>query len=337
MSTAILLVNLGTPNSPNPKDVYKYLIEFLTDERVLDTSWLKRQILVRCFIVPARYKLSAKAYAAIWTDEGSPLMVHSVKLKEDLQKHLGSAFNVGLAMRYQNPSLEKELNALLKTAPEHLIIIPLFPQYASATTGSVKQKVMEILKSANTFPKLTFLSHFANHESTIEAFKEVSAPYRHEEYDHILFSFHGLPKKQLSSLKGCFTSPNCCQNKNERHGHCYSAQCYTMAENLIQALQIPKEKSSVSFQSRLGGDPWLEPYTSETLLQLAKSGKKRVLVFCPSFVCDCLETIYEIGEEYNQEFLHAGGEKLQLVPGLNSHPAWVKALGTIIHSCASSH
>lgn len=337
MTTAILLVNLGTPNSPNPKDVYKYLIEFLTDERVINASWLKRQLLVRGFIVPTRYKSSAKAYSAIWTENGSPLMVHSLRLKEELQKHLGSNFNVRLAMRYQNPSIENELGELLKTSPKHLIIIPLFPQYASATTGSVKQKVMEILQSASIFPKITFLSHFANHAATIEAFKEVSAPYNHSEYDHILFSFHGLPKKQLSSLKGCFTSPNCCQKKLEEPGDCYSAQCYKMAENLIHALQIPREKSSLSFQSRLGADPWLEPFTSETLLQLAKSGKKRVLVFCPSFVCDCLETIYEIAEEYNQEFLHAGGEKLQLVPGLNSHPAWVKALGTLIHSCESSH
>lgn len=320
MSTAILLINLGTPLSPQPKDVYRYLIEFLTDERVIDFSWLKRQLLVRGIIVPNRYKLSAKAYSAIWEKEGSPLMIHSLNLKEALQKHLGENFHIELAMRYQTPTIEKAIATLLKKEPEHLIIFPLFPQYASATTGSVHQKVMEVLKSAKVFPKLTFLSHFANHPALLDAYKELAAPYSVDDYDHILFSYHGLPKRQLTG-----------------NAFCYEKQCYNMTDGLMKKLDIPKEKCSISFQSRLGRDPWLEPFTNETLLQLANQGKKRVLVFCPSFVCDCLETIFEIGEEYNEEFLQAGGEKLQLVPGLNSHPAWVKAVASIIHSCASSH
>jgi ferrochelatase len=327
MSTAILLVNLGTPDSPAPRDVYRYLIEFLTDERVLGLSWLKRQLLVRGFIVPTRCKASAKAYSTIWTKEGSPLMTHSVNLKNALQQFLGKDFHVALAMRYQTPTIANAIKELLAKNPEHLIVLPLFPQYASATTGSVHQKVMEVLKTAKFFPKLTFLNHFAVHPALIAAYKEIASNYSHADYDHVLFSFHGLPKKQLS----CLTS--CCQNK----GNCYSAQCYGMTQALIASIGIPKEKCSISFQSRLGKDPWLEPFTSNTLQNLAASGKKRVLVFSPSFVCDCLETIFEIGEECNQEFLHAGGEKLQLVPGLNSHPAWVKALAGIIYSCSSSH
>ena len=315
MSTAILLVNLGTPDSPNPKDVYRYLIEFLTDERVIDYPWFQRQLLVRGIIVPNRYKASAKSYAAIWTKEGSPLMVHSINFKNELQKHLGKDFTVSLAMRYQNPSIESVLKSLLNEEPEHLIILPLFPQSASATTGSVNQKVLEILQSVKMLPKVTFLSHFFDHPELIAAYKEIAAPYPHQEYDHIVFSFHGLPKKQIQNMRLC-----------------YLKQCCLMAERLISALQIPSEKTSLSFQSRLGRDPWLEPYTNETLLNLAKAGKKKVLVFCPSFVCDCLETIYEIGQEYNQEFLHAGGSQLQLVPGLNSHPAWVRAVASIVQS-----
>ncbi|KAF3363271.1 Ferrochelatase [Chlamydiales bacterium STE3] len=333
MTTAILLVNLGTPKSPQPKDVYRYLIEFLNDERVIDTPWLIRQFLVRGVIVPLRYRTSAKSYQAIWTDQGSPLMVHSTKLQRDLQSHLGEKYSVGLAMRYQTPSIEETLSHLLKKTPEHLIIAPLFPQYASATTGSVHQRVMEILKKERVFPRLTFLNHFANHPSLINAYKEIAAPYPHEEYDHVLYSFHGLPKRQLiqsNCHQTCLANSVCCEQNQPQNSHCYSAQCYRMAKQLNEALAVPHGKFSVSFQSRLGRDPWLEPYTNETLLKLAKSGKKRVLVFCPSFVCDCLETIFEIAQEYNEEFMRAGGEKLQLIPGLNAHPAWVKALAEIV-------
>lgn len=316
MSTAILLINLGTPDSAQPKDVFRYLIEFLTDERVLDLPWLRRQLLVRGFIVPKRYKSSAKSYEAIWTKEGSPLMVNSINFKNKLQAFLGENFHVGLAMRYQNPSIESVLPSLLKTDPEHLIILPLFPQYASATTGSINQKVMEILKSEKVFPKITFCNHFFDHPEVTNAHKEIAASFPLSTYDHVVFSFHGLPKKQIPESRSNYLS-----------------QCYKMAENLSAALQLPKAKSSISFQSRLGKDPWLEPFTNETLINLAKSGSKRVLVFCPSFVCDCLETIFEIGVEYKEEFLHAGGEHLQLVPSLNDHPAWVRAASSIIQSC----
>lgn len=329
MSTAVLLINLGTPSSPHPKDVYRYLIEFLTDERVIDTSWLKRQLLVRGFIVPKRYKSSAKAYSSIWSSEGSPLMVHSKNLKEKLQQHLGEEYHVSLAMRYQEPSIEATVNSLLMRKPEKLLIVPLFPQYASATTGTVHQKVMEVLKNAKVFPKIVFLNHFAAEPALIDAYKEIASSFDVKHYDHILFSFHGLPKKQLTDCnKSCFSHSHCCKSNS----HCYAAQCYKMADALVKSLQIPTNKQSVSFQSRLGSDPWLEPYTSETLLKLAKEGKKSVLVFCPSFVSDCLETIFEIGVECKQEFIHAGGSNLELVPGLNDHPAWVKALGSIIRN-----
>lgn len=333
MTTAVLLINLGTPQSPEPNDVYRYLIEFLNDERVIDAPWLFRQFLVRGIIVPNRYKASAASYRAIWTSEGSPLMHLSQQLKTGLQSYLGNNYVVELAMRYQEPSIENILLPLLEKRPTHLIIVPLFPQYASATTGSVYQKVMEVMHTTKVFPHLSFISHYFNHPSLLEAYKMIATPYLEKPYDHILFSFHGLPKKQLQE-KGCQNSCSknlCCYSLSDKNKFCYSAQCYNMAQRLAETLQIPKEKYSVSFQSRLGKDPWLEPFTNEKLLSLAKSGQKRVLIFCPSFVSDCLETIFEIDKECREEFIHAGGEQLDVVPSLNAHPAWIKALAEIIH------
>ncbi|MGK5594764.1 MAG: ferrochelatase [Parachlamydiaceae bacterium] len=333
MTTAVLLINLGTPKSPKPSDVYRYLIEFLNDERVIDVPWLYRQFLVRGIIVPNRYKASAASYQAIWTSEGSPLMLLSQRLKTELQDYLGNNYIVELAMRYQEPSIESILQPLLEKRPDHLMIVPLFPQYASATTGSVHQKVMEILRASQVFPRLSFISHYFNHPSLLKAYKEIAAPYLKKQYDHVLFSFHGLPKKQLQE-KGCQIScskNSCCYPLSGNNQFCYSAQCHEMAHKLAKILHIPQIKYSITFQSRLGKDPWLEPFTNETLLSLAKLGQKRVLVFCPSFVCDCLETIFEIEKECREEFLQAGGEELDLVPSLNAHPAWVKALAEIIH------
>ncbi len=333
MTTAVLLINLGTPQSPKPNDVYRYLIEFLNDERVIDVPWLFRQFLVRGIIVPNRYKASAASYRAIWTSEGSPLMHLSQQLKAGLQSYLGNRYRVELAMRYQEPSIENILLPLLEKRPNHLIIVPLFPQYASATTGSVYQKVMEVMRTAQVFPHLSFISHYFNHPALVEAYKVIATPYLEKPYDHVLFSFHGLPKKQLKE-KGCQNSCSknlCCYTLSDKNKFCYSAQCYNMAQRLAETLQIPEANYSVSFQSRLGKDPWLEPFTNEKLLSLAKSGQKRVLIFCPSFVSDCLETIFEIDKECREEFILAGGEHLEVVPSLNAHPAWIKALAEIIH------
>lgn len=331
---AILLVNLGTPLSPRPKDVYRYLIEFLTDSRVLNYPWLLRQLLVRGIIVPKRFRASAKAYQQIWTEEGSPLMVYGKRVKEKLQLHLGDRYAVELAMRYQHPSIEEGLNTLLKKKPSELMIVPLFPQYASATVGSVHQKVMEVLKNYPIIPHVNFLSCYETHSAVIKAFQECAREYAHEEYDHVLFSFHGLPKKQLANEKHgnhcCSGASPCCISSDSHNRYCYSAQCYAMGQALREALNVPHGKCSLSFQSRLGKEPWLQPYTSDVIHHLAKQGKKRVLVFCPSFVCDCLETIFEISIEYQKEFQQAGGEKLVLVPGLNDHPAWIEALSALV-------
>lgn len=333
MKTAVLLVNLGTPNAPNYKDVYRYLIEFLTDERVIDYSWLKRHLLVRGLIVPLRFRQSTKAYQKIWTNEGSPLLVFGNKVKSLLQNSLGDDFIVELAMRYQNPSLEYGLKKLLDKSVKQLIILPLFPQYASASTGSIYQKVMELLQNETTFPKITFINSFADHPALIDAFCHVARKQSLQEYDHYLFSFHGLPLRQIQKgdkYSHCFQSDNCCQKICQKNKDCYSAQCHLTANAIIQQLNLPKEKTSLAFQSRLGKEPWLQPFTLETIEGLAKQNKKKVLVFCPSFVCDCLETTYEISMEYAAEFKNLGGERLDLVQGLNDEPLWIEALKKLV-------
>lgn len=329
----VLLVNLGTPDSPSVGDVYRYLIEFLTDGRVVDIPWWRRQLLVRGVIVPARCWQSARSYQKIWTKQGSPLKLYGYTVRDKLQEILGKNFMVELAMRYQEPSLTGAIARFKQAHLDRWIVLPLFPQYASATTGSVNQRVMELISKEQVIPEITFINNFAVDEGLIAAFCAVAEPFDLDSYDHILFSFHGLPKRQLYKVdkaRICFKNDQCCSCLTADNMYCYSAQCYATAQSLAEALGLDKKRYSLSFQSRLGKEPWLEPFTSEVIQRLARQGNKRVLVFCPSFVCDCLETLYEIGIEYSQEFKHAGGEVLQLVPGLNAHPLWIEALGSLI-------
>jgi protoporphyrin/coproporphyrin ferrochelatase len=329
---AVLLVNLGTPDSPSFRDVYRYLIEFLTDERVIDFSWIQRQLLVRGLIVPSRFRQSAKYYQQIWTEEGSPLMVYGRRIQHGLQQLLGEKFLVELAMRYRNPSIGKTLENIQKKGVSQIIVLPLFPQYASATTGSVHQAIMKALSRFLVIPKVTFINSFCDHPSFIKAVAEIGRSHHLEGYDHILFSFHGLPERQVIKADRqhrCLQKKNCCCELTDDNRHCYSAQCYATALAISKSLQLPAASYTICFQSRLGKEPWLQPYTSDCLTQLAKAGCKRVLVFCPSFVCDCLETLYEIGVEYGHIFKQAGGEVLDLVKGLNDHPLWLEALHQI--------
>jgi len=331
--TGILLVNLGTPDSPSGLDVYRYLIEFLIDPRVIDTSWLTRQFLVRGAIAPFRFRQSARSYRAIWTSEGSPLKLYGYRVQKLLQEQLGENYCVELGMRYRHPSIEQGLNKLIRSQVQRIIIMPLFPHYASATTGSVHQKVMDLVSRYEVIPEITFVSHYGSHPKLIEAFCAVAGKFDFKNYDHVIFSFHGLPKRHIlkADMQGCcLQSSDCCQKMTLRNKNCYSAQCYATAKALADACIIPTEKYSVVFQSRLGKDPWLQPYFSGMIEKLAHQGNKKVLVFCPSFVCDCLETLYEIGVEYAAEFKKAGGERLDLVPGLNDHPKWIEALVEII-------
>lgn len=332
----VLLVNLGTPDSPSVSDVRKYLNEFLMDERVIDINPINRALLVKGIIVPFRGPKSAKIYKEVWTENGSPLLYYSVKAKDLLQEKLGKEYSVELAMRYQSPSIESALQRLKDQQVESILVIPLFPQYASASTGSVIEKVMKLISKWQTIPNISFINSFHNDEGMLNVFAENAAKYQPETFDHILFSFHGLPERQLTkadhSGKYCLQTPDCCSRLNNVNRFCYSAQSHDTARLLAERLNIPKEKYTICFQSRLGNSPWRKPYTIEVLEELAKKGAKRLLVFSPAFVSDCLETNYEIACEYNDEFRKWGGEKIQLVESLNDHPVWIDALAKMVLS-----
>lgn len=327
----VLLVNLGTPLSYSPGDVRRYLNEFLTDGRVIDIPWFPRQLLVRGVIVPRRYRESASNYKVIWREEGSPLMIYGRSVQTLLQKELGDEVKVELAMRYQEPSIEKGLNRLQECS--QIIVLPLFPQYASATTGSVHQKVMECISKWQTIPALNFINSYPVQEKMIEAFCSLAKEQNVDAFDHLLISFHGLPERQLKKADRhdyCLKSRDCCKKLCQKNRSCYSAQCHQTAYAIASGLGLADKEYSISFQSRLGKDPWIQPYTSDVLKKLAEEGAKKVLVMCPAFVCDCIETIHEIGVEYQEEFEQWGGEKLQLVTGLNNHPLWIEALKELV-------
>jgi ferrochelatase len=331
----ILLVNLGTPDSPETKDVRRYLNEFLMDPRVIDINPISRTLLVKGIIAPFRSPKSAKLYKKIWSDEtGSPLLHYSKLQHHALQQRLGDDYQVELAMRYQKPTIEAALNRLKEALVESIQVIALFPQYASASTGSVYDKVMELVRQWPTIPSISFVNSFHDNELMIETFADNSKKYQPETYDHILFSFHGLPQRQLIKCDHtgnyCLKSAGCCSVINDTNKFCYSAQSHHTALLIAEKLNIPKEKYTICFQSRLGNDPWVQPYTSEIVAKLAKEGKKRILVFCPAFVADCLETVYEVTEEYGAEFRALGGEHMQLVESLNDSPIWIDALEKMV-------
>ncbi len=329
---AVLLVNTGSPKAPTPLAVYSYLTEFLSDPRVIDIPTWKRKLLVNGVIVPFRFLTSTKAYRAIWSEEGSPLVFWGERTRTLLEELLGPGYRVELAMRYGSPSIEAALGRLEKEGVDELIILPLFPQYTSATTGSVFEEVMRCLKGWQSLPKMKWVKNYPTHTRFIEAWKARAASYDLDSYDHILFSYHGLPERQIQKAdkSGFCLTRNCCHR--QKNPTCYSAQCYATTHKICQALQIPEEKVSLAFQSRLGREPWLTPYTSDTLKNLAEQGKKRLLIFSPAFVADCLETLYEIGVEYEEEFQEAGGEKLDFVESLNDHPLWIDTLKELVTS-----
>jgi ferrochelatase len=331
MSLGVLLINLGTPRSFSEKDVKSYLTEFLLDPLVIDLPWPIRQLLVRGIIIPRRKKESAHLYERIWTQEGSPLMVHGKSLKNKLQDSLGSGFTVELAMRYQELSIEEKIDSLLKQGVKKIFFVPLFPQYAEATTGSIIKVILKAIKKRRFFPEFTIISHFETLSKMIEAYADNIRRLSVDEYDHLMLSFHGLPIRHLKKIDSrCLADHSCCQ-RGEVKG-CYRNQCFKTAHAIIDNLKIDPQKVTVSFQSRLGKDPWIEPYTIEVAKQLLEQGKKKVLVACPAFVADCIETLSEIALEYQEEFVKMGGEKFTLVPSLNDHPIWVEGLKELVLS-----
>lgn len=329
--TGILLINLGTPDSPSVSDVRKYLSQFLNDERVIDINWLARKLLVNLVIVPFRASKSAKIYKKLWTPNGSPLLLHSIAVKNKLQQELGEEYLVELAMRYQNPSIESVLAKMKKMHLSKIIVLPLFPHYASSSTGSALQRVMEVVSKWWVIPEITMISQYFNHQGFIDAFVARGQQYNISEYDHVLFSYHGLPERQVDKVyedRKC-SNHHCEDEMNAENEYCYKATCYETTRLLTSRLNITKEKYSVAFQSRLD-DKWLKPYSDKVIEDLAKKGHKKVLVFSPAFTADCLETTIEIGHEYQEIFEKHGGEKVQLVESLNSHPLWIDALKQMV-------
>jgi len=329
--TGVLLVNLGTPDSARPGDVRKYLLEFLTDGRVIDFPWLPRNLLVRGIIVPFRYRKSAKTYQAIWDKEkGSPLLYHSEALHLKVAAKLPE-IQVELAMRYQNPSIEKALNSFRDNGIDKIIVFPLFPQYASSTTGSIHEKVMSIVSDWQAIPEIRLISDYFEDPGFIGAFAHNIRECDPASYDHVLFSYHGLPERHLRkadhSGQHCLENGyDCCNKLVSVNRFCYRAQCMATTRSLVNELGLSEDQFTVCFQSRLGRDPWIQPYTSDVLETLTHQGKKRILVTCPAFVADCLETIFEIGEEYREEFIDLGGEEVRLVDSLNDSDLWADAV-----------
>ena len=330
MKKGILIVNLGTPDSPSVSDVRKYLDQFLMDPRVIDIKTIPRNLLVRGAIIPFRAPESAKIYKKVWTDEGSPLLIYGKKVKKLLQERLSDDYVVELGMRYQSPSIEGALDRLREQHVRSIQVIPLFPQYASASTGSVHQEVMRIVSKWLIIPQMSFVNSFHDHPKVIKTFADNARKHNVESFDHVLFSFHGLPERQMikADITGqhCLKNKDCCKTLTSVNQHCYTAQCQDTARLLVKELNLKEDQYTVCYQSRLGKEPWVQPFTSEVVNQLAKQGKKRLLVLCPAFVADCLETLYEISEEYHDEFVEAGGELVQLVESLNDHPEWISTL-----------
>ncbi|MBV6441376.1 MAG: ferrochelatase [Haliscomenobacteraceae bacterium CHB4] len=333
--TGILLVNLGTPDAPTRPAVYRYLKQFLLDPRVIDIHPIARNLLVRCIIAPFRSGKSAEAYRHLWTENGSPLKYYGENLAAQVQNLLGPEYAVELAMRYQNPSIESAVAKLMQAKVSKIKVFTLFPQYASATTGSVHEAVMRVLSRQQVIPAVEMVSAYPTWEPMIDLFVKNAMQFDLLSYDHFLFSYHGLPQRQLrkaDAFNHCLQKSDCCQTLTPTNRFCYSAQCYATTQAIAGRLQLKPGQYTVCFQSRLGRDPWTQPYTVQVIENLAKSGAKRLLVFCPAFTADCLETTIEIGEEYREDFLKWGGERLDLVESLNDKPAWAAAVADYLRN-----
>ena len=335
-SKGVLLINLGTPDSPSVGDVWRYLREFLMDGRVLDIPVFGRWLLVNLRIAPFRAPASSRIYRELWTPGGSPLKIYGHKVVDLLQTSLGGDYHVALGMRYKNPSVHSALEHFKNKGFSELTVIPLYPQYASASTGSTVEKVMDDIKTWNVIPSVRCVNQFCEHPLFVNAFAEIGRRRLQKyPYEHILFSYHGLPERQIrkaSCENYCRLNDTCCSAYHSRNRWCYRAQCFQTSRLLAKALGISGDKYTVCFQSRLGRDPWIKPYTDHILKDLRTRGVKSVLAFSLSFVADCLETTVEIGMEYRKLFMDAGGERWDLAESLNDSPAWVECLVNLVRS-----
>jgi ferrochelatase len=330
MKRGLLLINLGTPSAAERSSVKSYLRTFLTDKRVIALPLLLRIILVYAFILPLRSKRTVCAYQSIWTKQGSPLLYHSLNLVQAVQKEVESRYKIVLGMRYGEPSLTNALNQLKHC--ESITILPLYPQYSSAATGSAIAQFMKIIGSWDLIPSLTVIHDFFQHPAYIKAQAQKIRAHRPEK-TYILFSYHGIPERQiLKSSCSSICSTSCPSLKDDIRG-CYRAQCFESSRLLAKELELSQEHYSTAFQSRLGKASWIKPYTHETLIKLAAQGIKHLTIACPSFVADCLETLEEMNIRARKQWLELGGEELSLIPCLNDDPLWVKAIVEIAGLC----
>lgn len=330
--TGILLVNLGTPNSPNTPDVRAYLKQFLYDSRVIELPSFLRWILVNLIIVPFRASKSAAAYAQIWQNTGSPLMTNSIALQKKLAELLGADYCVELGMTYGTPSINSALQQLEQKKVQKIIVLPLFPQYSSAATGAPLEQVLALIAKYKVIPEIKVISQFYQHPDFIAALAASIQPYVNLECDYILMSYHGLPEQQMvhsDSAVACDLRGEC-PAINSANANCYRAQCYQTSRLIAQQLNLPATKWGIGFQSRLGRLPWIRPYTDELLVNLRQQGINKLVICCPSFVADCLETLEEIGIRAKEQWHSLGGTSLTLVPCLNAQPIWVTAVAKII-------
>ncbi|MDA9864283.1 ferrochelatase [Flavobacteriales bacterium] len=340
MKTGILLINLGTPDNPRPAAVGRYLTEFLSDGRVIDIPWLPRQILVRGIISPLRRFSSSREYKKVWTEKGSPLLIHGQELTRKVSERITALshahpelgeLHVHFAMRYQQPSMPKVLEEMRKEGYDRIVVLPLYAQYASATTGSTHQEAMRLISKWYVIPEVRLISQYWDDEGYLSCFEERGRQFDLDAYDHILFSYHGVPTRQVDKVyedRRC-ANHSCESEINEENKYCYKATCYATTRALVERLGIPEDRYSVAFQSRLD-KKWLTPFSDKVIEERAKAGVKKLLVFSPAFVADCLETTVEIGEEYVEIFEEHGGEHLDLVPSLNAEDDWADAVTHLI-------
>lgn len=328
---AVLLANLGSPKQADTAAVRRYLNQFLMDRHVIQLPWLLRRMIVSLFVLPTRPKQSAEAYQSVWTEQGSPLIVLSEKLRQAVQDHVDVP--VSMAMRYGQPSIESEL---LKIAQDksitEVLYIPLYPHFADSTiTTSIEEAKRVIAKHKLTFT-LNVLSPFYDKPDYISALVKSASPYLEQDFDHIIFSYHGLPESHITkrdeSGNHCLKTENCCEVSHPCQKTCYRHQVIRTTQEFVKQSGLEQRQYSIAFQSRLGRAKWLEPTTENTAIQLAEKGTKRLLVICPAFVTDCLETLEEIAIQLEQTFIEAGGEKLTLVPCMNDDPEWVSTLAS---------
>ncbi|MCL4118217.1 UNVERIFIED_CONTAM: hypothetical protein GTU68_063394 [Idotea baltica] len=307
----VLLVNLGTPDAPTYNGLRTYLNQFLTDRRVIDTPWPWRQIIFKGIVAPLRSGKVSKLYQKIWMEEGSPLKVYGERVAKGVQDILGDEYVVELAMRIQNPSIESALNKLKAANVSEIVVFPMFPQYSSATTGSVFEEVMTLLGKREQIPNIRMINSYYEHPDMLSIFVDNARKMGLENYDHFIFSFHGVPTRYL---------------KKENN---YS-QCNVTGHAIAALLNIPKEKYTIAYQSKFGREEWVQPYLDNVLKERLEKGEKKVMVFSPSFVADCLETTMELAVEYNEEFIEEGGERLDLVPSLNDDPRWIRIIADLV-------